>query len=179
MIVKGITDECFTDYKKPVMYIAFPKCSFKCDQENECAMCQNSALAHEPDISINVSELITRYANNPITSGIVCGGLEPFDTPQDLLNLIIYAREKYCLKDPIIIYTGYTEDELKAGRLWNNLTMDTNEKYWKEIINFSNIIIKFGRFRPNQKPHYDEVLGINLASDNQYAKEYNYENIVE
>ena len=35
---------------------------------------------------------------------------------------------------------------------------------------FPNIIIKFGRFIPNQQSHYDEVLGINLASDNQYAK---------
>ena len=36
--------------------------------------------------------------------------------------------------------------------------------------NFINIIIKFGRYIPNQKPHYDEVLGVNLASDNQYGE---------
>ena len=35
---------------------------------------------------------------------------------------------------------------------------------------FKNIIIKYGRFIPNHKPHNDEVLGINLASDNQYAE---------
>lgn len=35
---------------------------------------------------------------------------------------------------------------------------------------WKNIIVKFGRFIPNQHPHYDEVLGINLASDNQYAE---------
>ena len=49
--------------------------------------------------------------------------------------------------------------------------------YFNEILNkvtvlkrFPNIIIKFGRYIPNQQPHYDEVLGVNLASDNQYAE---------
>ena len=37
-------------------------------------------------------------------------------------------------------------------------------------MNFKNIIIKFGRYVPNQKEHYDEILGINLASSNQYAE---------
>ena len=36
---------------------------------------------------------------------------------------------------------------------------------------FANVIIKFGRFIPNQKPHFDEVLGVELASPNQYAVE--------
>ena len=35
---------------------------------------------------------------------------------------------------------------------------------------FPNIIIKFGRFIPNQEGHYDEVLGINLASKNQFGE---------
>jgi hypothetical protein len=32
------------------------------------------------------------------------------------------------------------------------------------------VIVKFGRFIPNQKSHYDEILGVNLVSPNQYAK---------
>ena len=40
---------------------------------------------------------------------------------------------------------------------------------------YDNIVVKFGRFRPNQDPHYDNVLGVKLASNNQYAKKYNYE----
>ena len=34
---------------------------------------------------------------------------------------------------------------------------------------FDNIIIKFGRYIPNKQSHYDNILGVNLASDNQYA----------
>lgn len=30
--------------------------------------------------------------------------------------------------------------------------------------------MKFGRFRPNQKSHYDEILGINLVNDEQHGK---------
>ena len=37
-------------------------------------------------------------------------------------------------------------------------------------MNFNNIIVKFGRFIPNQESHYDEILEVNLASPNQYAR---------
>ena len=60
--------------------------------------------------------------------------------------------------DDIVIYTGYTEAECKASC------------YIYDLLRYKNIIIKFGRFVPNQEPHYDEVLGVMLASDNQYAK---------
>ena len=42
---------------------------------------------------------------------------------------------------------------------------------WETIKDYG-VIVKFGRFRPNQEKHYDEVLGVYLISDNQYAKEY-------
>ena len=44
MLIKGITDEDFVNYKKPVMYIAFPKCSFKCDNENGARYCASLTL---------------------------------------------------------------------------------------------------------------------------------------
>ena len=34
------------------------------------------------------------------------------------------------------------------------------------------LVIKYGRYVPDQQPHFDEVLGVNLASDNQYARRY-------
>ena len=85
------------------------------------------------------------------------------DSPNYLLDLIKGLRER--TDDDIVIYTGYTEDEMKQ------------KNFYKDLCQFSNIIIKFGRFRPGQEPHYDEVLGINLASDNQYAKRVSNERI--
>ena len=160
MLIKSFKDEDFVNYKKPSMFIITPTCSFKCDKENGCLMCQNSDLVHEPTHNVSTGALIKRYYENNITKAVVFGGLEPFDTPEDLVEFISIFRTYYRRKDDIVIYTGYTEEEL------------ANDPFHKMVINFGNIIIKYGRFRPNQTPHYDEVLGVNLASDNQYAKRY-------
>ena len=58
--------------------------------------------------------------------------------------------------DDIIIYTGYNEEEIS--------------EYINILHNFSNIIVKFGRFIPNSLHKFDNILGVELASDNQYAK---------
>lgn len=102
-----------------------------------------------------------RYKQNPLTKAIVIGGLEPFDSSEQLFSFISYVRG-FCLDD-IVIYTGYTEEELQ------------DNSFFKEIIKYPNIVIKFGRFRPNEQPHKDEVLGIKLVSNNQYARRYNNE----
>lgn len=172
MKVKGITDECFTDYKLPSMYIAFPHCNFKCDFENKGNYCQNSQLAKEPDIEISKEEILRRYIDNPITKAIVLGGLEPFDSEFDLLPFIDCARRQFKIKDPIVIYTGYTEDELDTGNFGKVKDTDLQRSYWNNIKNSGNIIVKFGRYRPNHNKHFDEILGVYLASNNQYAKEF-------
>ena len=155
MVIKGLIDEDFVNYKKPSMYIAFPSCNWKCEKECGMRVCQNSALAQAPDKTIGIKTIVSRYINNPITSAIIMAGLEPFDSIEDLLILISYLRVS--TQDDIVIFTGYYESEIS----------DTVE-YLRQ--NYDNIIIKFGRFIPNQQPHYDEVLGIKLASDNQYAE---------
>jgi hypothetical protein len=135
----------------------FPKCDFKCDKECGQNVCQNSKLANAPDIEVSYDELIKRYLLNPITGAIVFQGLEPMDSFSDVMNLIMWLRLKYKCNDDIVIYTGYKKEEIS----WfiNSL-----------IYEGKNIIIKYGRYIPNQKPHYDEVLGVMLASDNQYAE---------
>lgn len=148
--------EDFTNYKKPSMYIAFPSCTFKCERECGQKMCQNSSLVQAPTLVIGVHSIVNKYINNPITSAIVIGGLEPFDSEEDLRMLIVYLR--VATQDDIIIYTGYTKEEIQKREIY------------KYLLNAKNIIVKFGRFIPNQQPHYDSVLGIKLASDNQWAE---------
>ena len=154
--IKGIRMEDFTNYKKPSMYIAFPSCTFKCERECRQKMCQNSSLVQAPTLTIGVHSIVSKYVNNPITSAIVIGGLEPFDSEEDLFMLITYLR--VATQDDIVIYTGYTREEIQDRQIY------------KYLLKTKNIIIKFGRFIPNQQPHYDEILGISLASDNQYAE---------
>ena len=144
MKIKNIIDEDFTNYKKPSMFIAFPYCTFKCDRECGKPICQNSDLAYAPNIEIEIGIIIQRYLNNPITSALVLGGLEPFDSFGDMVSLIYQFRLE--CDDDIIIYTGYVEDEIF-----------TQVNMLKE---FGNIIIKFGRYIPDNNKHYDEILGI-------------------
>ena len=171
MLIKGIIDEDFLNYKKPSMYIATPKCSFKCDKECGRAVCQNSKLAHDPDFNITVQDLISRYMSNPITKAIVISGMEPFDTP-DLIYELVYTLREGGILDDIVIYTGYTEYELTLDD-----TGRTENATYNWLKHYPNIYIKFGRYVLDQEPHYDEVLGVKLASDNQYGKKVSYENI--
>lgn len=153
MKIKGIIDEDFVNYKKPSMFIAFPTCSFKCEKDCGVRCCQNSDLAKQKDIEVDVDSIVERYIANNITSAIVKGGLEPFDS-KDIYRLITAFRA--VTDDDIVIYTGYYEHEI--------------EEQVNKLKEFGNIIIKFGRFLPNQEHHFDEVLGVELASPNQYAK---------
>ena len=153
MLIKGIIDEDFINYKKPCMVIEFPYCSFKCDKECGKQVCQNGALANSQNINIERMDLINRYLKNDITQSIVMQGLEPFDSWDDLISFIFLFR---CYSDDdIVIYTGYNLSEL--------------EEKVELLSYFDNIIIKFGRYIPNQQAHHDDILGVNLASDNQYA----------
>ena len=156
MRIKGIIDEDFVNYKHPSMYICTSMCDFKCDKENGVSCCQNSSLAKQNSMHVADELIINRYIGNPITSAICFAGLEPFKQFHEMFNLIFALRNNYHCDDTVIIYTGYNKDEIKQEV--------------EALQRFKNIIIKFGRFVPNQPKHYDEVLGVNLASDNQYAE---------
>ena len=154
MKIKDCIEYDICNYKKPSMFLIFPYCSFKCDKECGRAVCQNSSLAKERVIDFDTDRIVERYISNPLTHALVCGGLEPFDTKEELFELVSKMREK--TEDDIVIYTGYKEEEIA--------------KYITELSHFKNIIIKFGRFVPDVESRYDEVLGITLASNNQYAR---------
>ena len=47
---------------------------------------------------------------------------------------------------------------------------DLQKEYVEALKKFTNIIVKFGRFRPDQPHHVDEVLGVELVNPEQYAK---------
>ena len=154
MVIKGVTVEDFSNYKKPSMFIAFPKCNWKCEKECGERVCQNSALAKAPNLDIEADIIVKKYLDNPITKAVVCGGLEPLDSWSDLLLFIEKFREKS--NDDLVIYTGYEKSEII-------------DKF-NILKRFPNIVLKTGRYIPNQEKHYDEVLGVELASPNQHAE---------
>jgi len=158
MRVKEIIDEDFINYKKPSMFIGTVSCGGKCCIEAglPLSICQNDGWRSCAPIDIRTRELCERYLSNEITTAIVFGGLEPFEQTCELLGFVQTLRCTYRCDDDIVIYTGYRPDEIV-----------------KEVLvlrKFPNIIIKYGRYVPNQPSRYDKVLGVELASNNQYAE---------
>lgn len=108
-------------------------------------------------MEIEAKNIVQRYLSNPISKSLVCGGLEPFDSWNDLHELVRLFREN--TNDDIVIYTGYKEFE--------NDDFDNHLEILAAL--YPNIIIKFGRFIPDRSSVYDATLGVTLQSDNQYA----------
>ena len=156
MRIKGLVDEDFVNYKKPSMFIIFPYCTFKCENGQGHCFDNSEPLPLSPIIEISAENIIERYISNKITKSIVCGGLEPMDSFDDLSQLLYSFRDKS--EDDFVIYTGYTKQECEQNG-------------WISVLSkVPNVIIKFGRYIPNSTSHYDDILGINLNSEGQFAE---------
>lgn len=132
-------------------------CTFKCDKENNCQMCHNFALTKQQPIETSINRLIELYDSQELSHSVTFQGLEPLDNLKQLLWFIYYFRQTH--DDFIYIWTGYDKNECK-----DLIYLIKEKMQWK------NIVIKFGRYRPNDTPHLDPILGINLSSSNQYAE---------
>ncbi len=156
MRVKGIIFDDFVNYKLPCTTIETPFCDFKCDKECGVPVCHNSSLAKATIFDIPDTSIIKAYLKNDITRAICFQGLEPLDNRffQELLDFITAFRK--ISADDIVIYTGFKEEEIGSKI---------------EILStFPNIVVKFGRYIPTGETRFDEVLGVELASENQYAR---------
>lgn len=158
MIVRTIVDEDFVQYKEPCMYIATAFCNGKCCKEAgiPLSVCLNDAWRGTATIAMGDEGIIERYLSNSITTTICFAGLEPFEQFDQVYNFIEKLRKDYNCNDTVLIYTGYNKEEI-AERI-------------EKLKDFDNIIIKFGRFVPDNPGRFDDVLGVHLASDNQYAE---------
>lgn len=157
MKLKALVDEDFVNYRKPSMFLGTISCNWKCcnEQRLDNSICQNSKLATSKMIEVPVDEIFHRYINNPITESVVIGGLEPFMQFNEVIELVSTFRKNQC-QDDIVIYTGYYPNEI--------------EQEISILKKYKNIVIKFGRYVPDNDKHFDKVLGVYLASDNQFAE---------
>lgn len=158
MKVKTVVDEDFTNYRKPAMFIGTNSCNGKCCLEAgiPLSVCQNDGWRSGAPIKITTKELCERYLKNPITKAVVFGGLEPFEQFHEVLWFIRILRTAYKCEDDVVIYTGYYPPEIESDL--------------KKLAVYKNIIVKFGRYVPDKPCRYDDVLGVELASDNQFAE---------
>lgn len=149
--------EDFINYKVPSMFLISCYCDFKCchEQNLDVSICQNEPMAKQLIKEFSIETIYNAFINNDISKAIVIGGLEPMKQFEEFLSLIKYFRDKGCDSD-FVLYTGYYKNEI--------------EEQINQLKQYPNIVIKFGRFVPNDTAHYDDILGITLVSSNQYAE---------
>ena len=156
MKLKFVKPEDFVNYKKCSLFLGTCYCDRKCCIENNlpCSICQNYPRSNNPIKDIPNEKIFDFYKKNNLMEAIIFGGLEPMKQFEEMLEFISEFRN--ISNNDIVIYTGYYPEEI-------------SDKI-AQLTNFSNIIVKFGRYIPNKPNRYDDILGITLASDNQYAK---------
>ena len=177
MRIKAIKADDYTNYRDPEgwssLFVGMGTCDWKCCIAAGIPVdtCQNSALAKAPVVELDATDLLKRYAWE--SGSVVVGGLEPFNDMESLKELArayknfvnyLHGEEEF---DKLVIYTGYNPDEV----------ITHVEEIYNIVKDKLTLIVKFGRFVPGQKTHLDEVLGVELASDNQFAKKITKEYI--
>lgn len=151
--VKDVT-EVFQDYKKPALMVCTAHCDFKCCKDAGYDVCHNMKVAKQRGVFLPFARLLNMVNKSTLTDAVLFGGLEPFLQADELVQCIEYLRAHGMTKD-IVIYTGYDRSELDQKTLLR--------------LSCSQVIVKFGRYVPNSSPVFDPILGIILASDNQYG----------
>ena len=155
--LKGVIMEDFVNYAKPSIFLITCQFDWKCCHEANIpvSVCQNEPIVRQPTKEFLISSVYKAYIENEITKAIVIGGLEPFMQFNEILSLLKYFRENNCYDD-FVIYTGYYKEEI--------------EKEIEQLKKYPNVILKYGRYKPNTSLRFDDILKITLASDNQYAE---------
>lgn len=161
MRLKFIKQEDFVNYKKASMFLGTCFCDFKCCHEAgfPTSLCQNEPWSKEPIKQYDDIWILNEFDSNPFVDAIVLGGMEPLKQFDELIDFLNCRREHKSEKvnnADVVIYTGYYPNEIKAELL--------------ALREFPNIIMKYGRFIPNIEGRFDPILGVNLASNNQYAE---------
>ena len=154
MRVKDIR-EVFGDYKKSSLLLSTISCDWKCEKEGltPTGTCQNCGSVAMETIEVDNKEVVKMFNNNNMVDAIIFAGLEPMLQIDEVLEFVELFRKTN--SEEVIIFTGYNLEEVQESI--------------SKLVKFKNVIVKFGRYIANSKPRYDEVLGIELASENQYA----------
>ena len=161
MRLKFIKQEDFVNYKKASMFLGTCFCDFKCCHEAgfPTTLCQNEPWSNEPIKQYDDIWILDEFDSNPFVDAIVIGGMEPlkqFDELIDFLNCRREHESKKVNNADVVIYTGYYPNEI------------VNELMCLSA--YPNVIMKYGRFIPNVDGRFDNILGVYLASNNQYAE---------
>lgn len=161
MLLIDVKTDNITDYKETSVLLIFPYCSGKCGNA-----CHNKYLQNlsENEYLHTTSKAIKQlYEGLSTHKAIVMAGLEPFDSFDDVLDIVktICSSHKAC---DIVIYSGYKKDEY--DETFKDKLLACYFDY--NIYNNKKLIVKLGRYDEKHKNSWHSViLGVSLATDNQ------------
>ena len=163
MKLRAIIEEDCNHYKDFSMVLFAPYCNWKCCKESNIPVeeCANQSFQKEPVMDFSNGFILQKYLSNPLQNALCIAGAESLDS-DDLNDFIKFFRQS--VNDIIIVYTGYTITEPKVKNFID----------WIFKNNIQNVILKIGRYIPNDIPHIDPILEIPLASNNQFAIKINF-----
>ena len=119
---------------------------------NNCQGCFNQHIKDSPLYCRFANDIIDEVRTNPFNDGIILGGLEWSENPEDTIELIKLAK---AARLQVMLYTGLTEEELYSRIPRSEL---------------QHCYVKFGRYDENALSDNYTSFGIKLASTNQYIK---------
>ena len=141
---KGIIHERAEDAPFMGALIIATSCS------NRCRGCFNQHLKDAETYLRYADEVIEEVKQNPFNDGIILGGLEWSEQPDDTIALVSCATAAQ-LK--VMIYTGLTEEE-----------------FYRRVPShyLHSCYIKFGKYDEKHLSDNHTSFGVKLASTNQY-----------
>lgn len=142
---KGIEDERLGDAPFIGALIIANQCY------GNCSGCFNQHVKLEQTKYNTSEEILALVRQNPINEGIILGGLEWTDQPEDMLDLVAAAKRAHL---EIMIYTRLIESEFF-------------EKF-PAVRQYRYIYYKFGPYLKEYIHNNYYSYGIKLATTNQY-----------
>lgn len=141
---KGIIHERAEDAPFMGALIIATSCS------NRCRGCFNQHLKDAETYLRYADEIIEEVKQNPFNDGIILGGLEWSEQPDDMIALVSCAAAAG-LK--VMVYTGLAEEE-----------------FYRRVPShyLHNCYIKFGKYDEKHLSDNNTSFGVKLASTNQY-----------
>lgn len=148
---KGIYKDRFEDAPWVGTLVSAISCT------NNCPGCINDSMKPIKYDTIDLEELIKSISDDIFSEGIILGGLEWSEQPEELC-LLIDKSLKYNLK--VILYTHYPDRESLIKRV-PSLCCFTNK----------GVLVKYGMYDSNKRVYDYFDHGVRLATSNQYIDE--------
>ena len=144
---KGIVEERFQDAPFIGALVIANDC------HHNCPGCFNQYLRRQKSNEATAEEIIDKVKENQLHQGIILGGLEWSEQPEEMFELIQQAKNQGL---QTIIYTHHERETFEQKFPW---------------LQHSGIYVKYGEF---QQGNVKDVVynGVRLASGNQYIVYY-------